>query len=514
MNGAESLLQTLVACGVEVCFTNPGTSEMHFVAALDKQDGMRSVLALFEGVVTGAADGYARMTGKPACTLLHLGPGLANGLANLHNARRARVPLVNVVGDHATYHRHLDAPLTSNIAGFAEPVSGWIHASESSHHVAADGAAAVAAALAPPGQIATLILPADTAWGPASGPAQPVRAPRPMAPSSAAIDAAAIALRSGEPCALLMNGAALTDKGLDWAGRIAARTGARLFADTFVTRIARGAGRIELERVPYFGEQAAEVLAPYRHLILVATKAPVTFFAYPGKPSELTPAGCTAHVLATPEQDALAGLEALCAAVGARDSAPTIAAAGKPSLPHGSLTPQSAAQSLGALLPDNAIIVNEAATSGFAIPAMTATAPAHDWLDLTGGAIGQGLPTAVGAAVACPGRRVVALEGDGSGMYTLQALWTMAREGLDVTTVIFANRKYAILQVELLRVGAGNPGRKAMDMLSLNRPDLDWVKIANGMGVPATRASSAEEFSKQLAQSVATPGPSLIEVVL
>jgi acetolactate synthase-1/2/3 large subunit len=513
MNGAESLLQTLVACGVDVCFTNPGTSEMHFVAALDKQDGMRSVLCLFEGVVTGAADGYARMTGKPACTLLHLGPGLANGLANLHNARRARVPLVNVVGDHATYHRHLDAPLTSNIAGFAEPVSGWIRASESSQSVAADGAAAVTAAMTPPGQIATLILPADTAWGPASGPAKPTVAPRPVAPPHDAIDAAAQALRSGEPCALLMNGAALTEQGLVLANRIAAKTGAKLFADTFVTRIARGAGRVEIERVPYFGEQAAEVLAPYRHLILVATKAPVTFFAYPGKPSELTPAGCTAHVLATPAEDALAALEALCSAVDA-PAAPRLAPAPRPTLPHGALTPQSAAQTLGALLPANAIIVNEAATSGFAIPAMTTDAPQHDWLDLTGGAIGQGLPTAVGAAVACPGRRVLALEGDGSGMYTVQALWTMAREKLDVTAVIFANRKYAILQVELLRVGAGNPGRKAMDMLSLDRPDLDWVQLANGMGVPATRSTSAEEFNTQLARALATPGPSLIEVVL
>jgi acetolactate synthase-1/2/3 large subunit len=514
MNGAESLLQTLVACGVDVCFTNPGTSEMHFVAALDKQDGMRSVLGLFEGVVTGAADGYARMAGKPACTLLHLGPGLANGLANLHNARRARVPLVNVVGDHATYHRHLDAPLTSNIAGFAEPVSGWIRASASSYEVAADGAAAVAAAMTPPGQIATLILPADTAWGPASEPAHPLPVPRRGVADSVAIDAAAAALRSGEPCALLMNGPVLEGRGLDIAARIAKHTGAQLFADTFVTRIARGAGRVEIARLPYFGEQAAEVLAPYRHLILVATKAPVTFFAYPEKPSELTPPQCRVHVLATPAQDALGALDALCDAVGATRSAPEYPAQQLPPLARGALTPQSAAQALGHLLPEGAIIVNEAATSGFAIPGLTATSPAHDWLDLTGGAIGQGLPTAVGAAVASPGRRVLALEGDGSGMYTLQALWTMAREGLDVTAVIFANRKYAILQIELMRVGAGNPGRKADEMLSLDRPNLDWVKLANGMGVPATRATTAEEFNTQLARALAAPGPGLIEVVL
>jgi acetolactate synthase I/II/III large subunit len=368
--------------------------------------------------------------------------------------------------------------------------------------------------MTPPGQIATLILPADTAWGPASGPAAPVTAPSRSRADAAAVESAAAALRSGEPCALLMNGPALSESGLSLAGRIAKQTGAQLFADTFVTRVARGVGRVDVQRVPYFGEQAAEVLAPFRHLILVATKAPVTFFAYPGKPSELTPEGCTTHTLASPEQDAIVALEALCEMVGAGKAEPVLSTRAQSALPRGALTPQSAAQALGCLLPEDAIVVNEAATSGFAIPALTAGAPQHDWLDLTGGAIGQGLPTAVGAAVACPGRRVLALEGDGSGMYTLQALWTMAREGLDVTTVIFANRKYAILQVELLRVGAGNPGRKAEDMLSLNRPNLDWVQLAHGMGVPATRATTADEFGNQLARSLASPGPGLIEVLL
>lgn len=514
MNGAESLLETLVACGVDTCFANPGTSEMHFVAALDKQEGMRSVLGLFEGVVTGAADGYARMAGKPACTLLHLGPGLANGLANLHNARRARVPLVNVVGEHATYHRHLDAPLTSDINGFASPVSGWIHAPETADQVAQAGAEAVAAACRPPGQIATLILPADTAWNEASGAASPIAPDRPNAPSDEAITAAAHALRSGESCALLMNGAALSEAGLELAGKIRTATGARLLADTFVTRIARGAGRVDVERVPYFGEQAEETLAGIQHLILVATKAPVTFFAYPGKPSELTPEGCDVHTLAAVDEDACAALAALVDALDAHVLDPGAMAHATTGLGTGPLDPAAIATSLGHLLPEHAIVVNEAATSGFAIPAMTAGALPHDWLDLTGGAIGQGLPTATGAAIACPDRKVLALEADGSGMYTLQALWTQARESLDVTTVIFANRKYAILQVELMRVGAGNPGRKAMDMLDLSRPDLDWVALATGMGVPASRATNMEEFNQQLARALATPGPALIEAVI
>jgi len=514
MNGAESLLETLVRCGVEVCFTNPGTSEMHFVAALDRQSGMRAVLGLFEGVVTGAADGYARMSGKPACTLLHLGPGLANGLANLHNARRAGVPLVNVVGEHATYHRALDAPLTSDIEGFAAPVSGWIKSSQSARDVARDGAAAVAAARSAPGQVATLILPADTAWNDAEGPAQPV-APTPFGvPRADAVDAAAAALRSGEPVAILMNGPALSAPGLAHAGRIAAATGAKLFADTFVTRIARGAGRVDVDRIPYFGEQAAEVLTPYKHLVLVGTKAPVTFFAYPGKPSELTPKDATVHVLSTPSDDSVAALAALVDTLGAGQTPPAVGKLQLPSLATGMLTPETIACAIAATLPEQAIIVNEAATSGFAIPAMTATAAPHDWIDLTGGAIGQGLPAAVGAAIACPDRRVLALEADGSGMYTVQSLWTMARENLDVTVVVFANRKYAILQIELLRVGAGNPGRKAMDMLDLSRPDLDWVALAKSMGVSATRATTADEFNKAITRSLATRGPSLVEAVL
>jgi acetolactate synthase-1/2/3 large subunit len=488
---------------------------MHFVAALDRQRGMRGVLGLFEGVVTGAADGYARMAGKPACTLLHLGPGLANGLANLHNARRARVPVVNVVGEHATYHRRLDAPLTSDIEGFARPVSAWVRTSSSAREVAADGAAAVAAARSAPGQVATLILPADTAWNDADGPASAQR-PEPFAPPSAAtIAAAAMALRSGAPCAILMNGPALADPAaLENAGRIAAATGAKLLADTFVTRIARGAGRVDVERLPYFGEQASEVLAPFAHLILVNTKAPVTFFAYPGKPSELTPANCRVHTLAAPSEDGVRALAELARALDATTATPARAVRARLSTPTGQLNPESIARALGALLPENAVVVNEAATSGFLIPAMTAGAAPHDWLDLTGGAIGQGLPTAVGAAVACPGRRIVALEADGSGMYTVQSLWTFAREQLDVTVVLFSNRKYAILQVELMRVGAGNPGRKAMDMLALSRPDLDWVKLAEGMGVPATRATTADAFATQLARALATPGPSLIEAML
>lgn len=514
MNGANSLLETFVAAGIEVCFTNPGTSEMHFVAALDRQPGMRAILGLFEGVVTGAADGYGRMSGKPACTLLHLGPGLANGLANLHNARRARTPLVNVVGEHATYHRELDAPLSSDIHGFASPVSAWIHASESAEQVGADAARAVQAAATPPGQIATLILPADTAWNEATGSAAPLPVPGLTPADPNAVDQAIAALRSGEPCALLVGGSAVSEQALSLANRIAQKSAARLFGDTFLARIARGAGRVDLPRLPYFAEQAEETLAGTKHLILVDSKAPVSFFAYPGQASELTPAGCQVHALVNAGEDCVPALEAVLDGVGGTSTTAELAPHEPPGLPSGALTAESIGQSVGALLPEHAILVNEAVTSGFALPPMTARAAPHDWLELTGGAIGMGLPAALGAAVACPDRRVLALQADGSAMYTIQSLWTMARENLDVTVVLLANRKYAILQVEFMRVGAENPGPKAMDMLDLSRPDLDFVHLAKGMGVPAVRATDARSFNDALAQSLATPGPFLIETVL
>lgn len=514
MNGAQSLLATFVNAGVEVCFSNPGTSEMHFVAALDSEPGMRAILGLFEGVVTGAADGYARMAEKPACTLLHLGPGLANGLANLHNARRARTPIVNVVGEHATYHRKFDAPLTSDIEGFARPVSGWIRVSESADAVAGDAALAVQQAMGPPGQIATLILPADTAWTEAAGGAAALPVPVRPAAASENLESVGQALTSGESCAFLLNGQALSERGLELLGRIAAKTGARLIGDTFITRQARGAGRVNIERLPYFAEQAEEALSGVKHLILVDTKAPVSFFAYPGRASELTPQGCTARTLTEPGEDTFSALEALVELVGAGSTAAELAVLDRPGLPTGELNPASIAQALAALLPDNAVIVNEAATSGFAIPGLTATSAPHDWLDLTGGAIGIGLPLATGAAVACPDRRVIAMQADGGGMYTLQALWTMARENLDVTNIIFANRKYAILQVEFMRVGAANPGPKAMSMLDLSNPDLNYVDLGKGMGVPGRQVTDAASFNDALAESFATPGPFLIEAVI
>jgi acetolactate synthase I/II/III large subunit len=510
MNGAESLVATLVASGVEVCFTNPGTSEMHFVAALDKVPGMRAILGLFEGAVTGMADGYGRMREKPAATLLHLGPGLANGLANLHNARRAATPIVNIVGDHATYHLQYDAPLASDITGFARPVSAWVHTSMSAKTIASDGARAVQAARAAPGQIATLILPADTAWLEADRAAPPLPVSDAAHVSDAAIDEAAQLLRNGKKTAILMRGAALKAAGLEAAGRIKAKSGARLMCDTFAPRLARGAGRVAVERIPYFAEQIVEFLKDVEQLILVGAKPPVSFFAYPGKPSWCVPEGCRILYLAQPHED---GLGALDETIGAPRAAEAVKLA-RPELPSGKLNSYSAGQAIGFYLPENAIVSDEGATAGIGPQVYTASAAPHDWLSLTGGSIGQGIPVGTGAAVACPDRKVVCLQGDGGGMYTLQALWTQAREKLDVTTVIFANHSYAILNIELMRVGAENPGPKALSLFDLRNPELDWLKLAAGMGVEASRATTAEEFADQFASAMKGRGPRLIEAVI
>src|SRR6201987_5994955 len=360
MNGAESLVRPLVGGGVDVCFANPGTSEMHFVAALDRVDGMRCVLGLFEGVVTGAADGYARMNGNPAATLLHLGPGMANGLANIHNANKASTPMVNIVGDHATYHRRYDAPLTTDIETAAKPFSRWVKTSPDAKSVVADVAAAITAARTPPGQIATLILPVDTACNEGSGPANVPPAARPAQVSPEAVSQAARVLRSGEPTLLLLTGKALRQEGLDLAGRIAAKCGARVMAQGSNARTQGGRGRVFLERVPYVVDQAVKVLAGLKHIILVGSKMPVAFFAYPDKPSLLSPPDALGHVLARPDEDLIGALEALADEVGARSTPAPVTNSPPPKPATGAITPETLGASLAALLPEQAIVGDEA----------------------------------------------------------------------------------------------------------------------------------------------------------
>ncbi len=513
-NGAHALIRSLVGAGIKTCFTNPGTSEIHFVAALDSLPEMRAILTLFEGVATGAADGYARMADAPAATLLHLGPGLGNGVANLHNARRARVPVLNIVGDHATYHAQHDPPLQSDIETIARNVSGWVRTSRSAEELSRDAVEAIAAATGPPGQVATLIVPADVSWQEGAAPAAPLPPATPPAAAPDTIEALARVLRSGRRNGLLLGGQALRGRGLLAAARVAAATGAKLFAERGAPRLERGGGLPPVERLAYWPELAAKQLDGLEHLILVDAKPAVAWFAYPGARSSLVPGDCEMHELSPPTSDVLGSLEALVEALDASGATPALQSLSVPPRPIGPLTAAKVCQAIGAILPEGAIISDEAITSAAALPANTAGAPRHDWLTLTGGAIGQGLPVAVGAAIACPDRPVLALQADGSALYTIQSLWTMARERLDVTVVIFNNRGYAILDAELGRLDGEAAGDKARALLELGDPDLDFVKLGSGLGVASRRVDTAEQLTGALDEAIADPGPHLIEAVI
>jgi acetolactate synthase-1/2/3 large subunit len=513
LNGAESLIRTLAAGGVTTCFMNPGTSEIHFVAALDQVPEVRGVPCLFEGVASGAADGYARMSGKPASTLLHLGPGLSNALANLHNACRARVPLINVVGDHASFHSQYETPLASDVEALARPYSAWLRKAAGPVTVGGDCADALAASRTFPGGIATLILPADAAWGEGGVTGKVPAIPAPPLPPDPRIERAADLLLSGRTVALVLGLQLATGSALTLAGQIATKTGARLLAPFAFTRIERGAGRPPVERIAYVTEQAIQQLVPYDAIILVGAPPPVSFFGHPNKPSVLTADRTEVFTLANPEEDCTGALGALAALTEADCVQRIVQQPGRPELPTGEITLAGLAAVIGALLPENAIVVDESITSGRGMLAATAGAPPHDWLVNTGGSIGIGLPLSVGAAVACPDRPVLCLEADGSGMYTVQALWTAARESLNITAVVFANRAYAILKAEMGNAGL-NPGPKALNMLEIGRPDIDWVALARGLGIEATKAATLDDFATALRRGLACREPNLIQVPL
>jgi len=511
VNGAESLVRTFVAGGVDTCFMNPGTSEIHVVSALDRISEMRGVPCLFEGVASGAADGYARMAGKPASTLLHLGPGLSNALANLHNACRAHVPLINVVGDHASFHRQYETPLASDVEALARPLCAWLKTSASASEVGADCAEAIASTRKAPGRIATLVLPADAAWGEGGVVATAPDVPVAPLPSTDRIQGAAQLLREGRRTALILGAGVTTGASLTTAGQIAEATSAKLLVPFAFTRLERGAGRPCVERIAYVTEEAIAQLAQFEQIVLVGAPLPVSFFAHPEKPSILTANGTEVFTLARPEENCANALRVVANEIGA--CVHNKSEEQHVTVKSGEITLSRIATSVGALLPENAIVIDESITSGRGMMAATAGARPHDWLVNTGGSIGIGLPLAVGAAIACPARPVLCLEADGSGMYTLQALWTAAREGLKITTVIFANRAYAILKGELANHGI-NAGPKALELLDLNRPEIEWVALAKGLGVAATRVTTIDEFTTALRRGFESGEPNLIEVPL
>ena len=514
MNGASSVIRTLIDAGLEVCFANPGTTEIPLVRALDEVAGMRAVLCLFEGVCTGAADGYARMAGKPGVTLLHLGPGLANGLAYLHDARRARSPIVNLVGDHATWHLAADAPLTSDVESLAGVVSTWVRRNQSAADLAADAADAIAAARVPPGRIATLIVPHDCQLEPAATAAAAPPIPQPQRASEEAISDATALLRGGGPTVLFLGGRALHEPGLRAAARIAAATGCTLMCETFPARWERGAGTPPIERLPYFPDQGIKTLSRFRSVVLAGARAPVSFFGYPGIPSYLISSEQRQTILATPEEDVVGALDAAADALGAAHRIDR--GAPGPSVPRqaGALTSETLSATVAALIPEHAIVMDESNTSMGPFLSMSQSASPHTLLTQPGGAIGLGLPCATGAAIACPDRRVICLQADGSAMYTLQSLWTQAREQLNLVTIICNNRSYRVLGIEMARAGMREIGNQAERLIQLTTPAIDWVSLAQGMGVPAARVETAEDLAHRLERALGEPGPQVIDAVL
>lgn len=513
MNGAESVVRSLNAAGVDVCFANPGTSEMQFVDALDRTRLMRCVLGLFEGVVTGAADGYARMAGKPAVTLLHLAPGFANAAANLHNARKARVPMVNLVGDHALRHQKYDAPLSADVEAACRPFSDHVLTGRDAGSFAADAMEALRIAKGRPGRVATLIAPADIGWDEGGRIAAEMPPEGPVPLDGDALNAAVRALESGDRTVIIAGNSVLEDvAALALLQGIAERTGADILAPTSNRRMERGQGRAPVRKIPYPINAALECLAPYARAVLIETVPPVAFFAYPERPSLLLPEACDIVTLASLDGDGPEAVAALADRIGAKPGK-----ARSPALPArpsaGAITLENLGAALANALPEDAIVIDEAISSGAALFEAGDSALPNSWLALTGGSIGIGIPLATGAAIARPERPVITLQADGSAMYTFQALWTQARDGLNVTTIILANQSYEILKGELYNVGA-QPGADALSMLNLDRPELDFVSMARGLGVPGRRVDDVESLMHAIEDAALEPGPFLIEAMI
>ncbi len=516
MNGAQLLVKTAKKAGIELCFANVGTTELPIVLALDSESGMRAILGLFEGVCTGAADGYGRMRGKPAMTLLHLGPGLANGIANLHNARRAKTPLVNLIGEHATWHRAADPPLAADIEALAGTVSGWQKTNQSPAALSCDMAEAITASMY--GQIATLIVPNNYQWEECT--VSEIATPQfSFAPiDRRSIEEAARIMQSSKKAGLIIGGRALRKRGLHAGAHIKAMTQCDVLTTTFPSYIERGTGLLDVKQIPYFPEPAIDMLSRYETVVLAGAKEPVTFFGYSGIPSRLLTDKAQRVEIATDRQDVVEALEYLAGTVGATldSTIPSniLTEPARPDMPQGDLTAEKVCLTLAAIQPENAIIVDEGLTTSLTYYPLTAGLPPHAFLTVAGGSIGYGMPCAIGAALACPDRPVINLQADGSAMYTIQALWTQAREALDITTLICSNRSYQILKVELAHAGITSIGSNTLSLIELDRPPIDWVKIAEGMGVPAVAVRTAEELAKELRKALADPGPHLIELTL
>ena len=512
MNGAAFIISSAMKAGIDICFANPGTTEMPLVNALDSVPGMRAVLGLFEGVCTGAADGYARMAGKPAMTVLHLGPGFGNGIANLHNARRARSPMLNVVGEHASWHLPFDPLLAMDIEALAGSVSAWCRTAKTQDALADDTRKAISEALN--GRISTLIVPSDFQLARIADRkiVLPEKEKHPV--EEREVEQAVDLLRKGEKCALILGGHALSHRGLMTAARIQSKIHCDLFYDTFPARLEQGAGYPHMYRIPYLPEMALEVLKPYDTILCIGTRAPVAFFGYAGLPSLFVNDNQKKIVMDRADSAIVDALWMIAQAIHAPEAPDPgfLSSLKRPEMPAGDLDGAKACAILAAIQPENAIVVEEAITNSLTYHSVINGCPKFTLLSLTGGAIGQGPASATGAAIACPDRPVINFQADGSAMYTVQSLWTQARENLNVTTLICSNRSYDILKMEMARSGNLTPGANAKRMTDLS--GINWVKLGESMGVASVSVSTCEGMALALEKALTAAGPHLIELMI
>lgn len=510
MNGSECLVGTLINHGVDLLFTNPGTSEVGLLAEIGTSEQIRAVPVLFEGIAAGAADGYFRMTGCPAATMLHVGPGLANAWSALHNAAKARSGVVNIVGQLSEAHLEYESPLKSDLLALATSVSDVVRYPLSSARVGIDAHAAADAAKR--GKVATLVMANDVGWSDGAELATPPGAQNTDA--HGALDPAAMtALKQGPRTLFLLGGLALDVGAQRDAAAIASATGCSVMIEWANARCERGGDLPSWARIPYPVDEAVRTLAAYDTIVLCGAAEPIAFFNYRNSPSRLAAPSARVIDLHAEGADVRLALGAARRALASDPARPCHPPAsrytyGAPKSPD----PVSAA--IAAALPEDAIIVNEAITSASDLFAASAAAPRHTWLDNLGGSIGFALPAAIGAAIGAPGRRVIALCGDGSTMYSLQGLWTMARENLDITVLVFANRAYKILINELVQASDAHLNDRTFSLLQLDNPAIGWAKLSGSLGVDATRVHSFDQLKAALTLALDTQGPRLIEVVI
>ena len=514
MNGAAAFFKSIVDNGIDTIFACPGTSEMQVVDEVGYSN-LRVVLCLFENSVTGMADGYARMLDKPALGMVHVTCGLTNALANMHNARIANSRMI-IFGGGVHVAHEVNEPVHSMLQRqpyVAQIAAQCVIEARSPDQLAAAATQALKASNDGAGKIVYVYGPNNAVWGESSFQGKLTSsAEQRQRVSTATISSIADTLKAGKKTAFILDNLALREEGLEILGRIAEGAGGRLFREWLPSRIAMGAGRVRTETLPYGGAEGRELLSEFDQIVLVGAKIPVCPFSYENQPWVKIPENCNVHTLATADHDILAALEELATQLDLPEKASNRYNRKPGEPPTGPLSGNSIVQSLSILMPADSIVLDEAMLENVMFPLLMDGAAPFDFMAACpGGAIGAGPPVACGAAIACPNRKVILLEGDFSLMQGNTALWSMAQHNLDICVINYNNEGSASLSTELARVRQGEAQPKSIELLRIRKPTIDYAAMAESMGVPASRAETAEEFHLQLTKAMSTKGPHFID---